>query len=522
MLLHCLAPSLATGAWTRIDMMRPSRLLACVLSCLAAPLYAANMPNIVLIYADDLGYGDLSCYGAEQIKTPNIDRLAEQGLRFTDAHSPSATCTPSRYALLTGEYAWRRKGTGILRGNAPAIIRPGRITMPSVLKKAGYTTAAVGKWHLGLGDKDMDWNGEIKPGPLEIGFDYCFLIPATGDRVPCVYVENHRVVDLDPGDPIHVDYDTPIPGQPTGKDNPELLKLHPSHGHDQAIVNGISRIGYMSGGKSALWTDETMADTITGKAIGFIEKNQDRPFFLYFATHDIHVPRVPHPRFAGKSGMGARGDVVLQFDDSVGRIVEALERLKLADNTIVIVSSDNGPVVDDGYRDEAVAKLGNHKPAGAWRGGKYSNFEGGTRVPFIVRWPQRVKPGVSKALFCQVDLLASFAALTGQTLDKNDAPDSMDNLACLLGTDANERNHLVEHAGALSLRERDWKYIPPNTGPRRSKATNTELGNDAEAQLYNLADDPGETRNLSTEEPDRAREMKDKLEKIRNTGRSRD
>ena len=206
-------------------------------------------PNIVLIYTDDLGYGDVSCYGATEIQTPNIDTIANKGVRFTNAHSPSATCTPSRYALLTGEYAWRRKGTGIARGNAKMIIEPGRTTLPSILQKAGYTTGVVGKWHLGLGDENTDWNKEVRPGPLDIGFDYSFLIPATGDRVPCVYTENGRIVNLDPDDPVEVSFDGPVGDEPTGKDHPELLKMHPSHGHNQTIINGISRIGYMSGGE---------------------------------------------------------------------------------------------------------------------------------------------------------------------------------------------------------------------------------------------------------------------------------
>ena len=248
-------------------------------------------PNIVIIYADDLGYGDVSCYGATKITTPNIDKLASEGLRFTNAHSSSATCTPSRYSMLTGQYAWRQKGTGIAPGDATLIIPTSRTTLPSVMKKAGYTTGAVGKWHLGLGEPGgkPDWNGELKPGPLEIGFDYCFLIPATGDRVPCVFVENHRVVNLDQNDPIEVGFGRPVGNEPTGREHPELLKMHPSHGHDQTIINGISRIGYMSGGKEARWVDENIADTLTVKAKNFIEQNKDKPFFLYFATHDIHV-----------------------------------------------------------------------------------------------------------------------------------------------------------------------------------------------------------------------------------------
>jgi hypothetical protein len=255
-------------------------------------------PNIVIIYADDLGYGDVSCYGATKISTPNIDKLAKQGLRFTNAHCTSATSTPSRYSLLTGEYAWRKRGTGVAPGDASSIIQPGCVTLPLILKNAGYTTAVVGKWHLGLGSEEgPDWNGEIKPGPMDLGFDYNFIIPATGDRVPCIFVENRRVVGLDPSDSITVSYTKPVGNWPTGKDHPELLKMYPSHGHDMTIVNGISRIGYMTGGRSALWVDEDIADVTTGKAVKFIEQNKNKPFFLYFSTHDIHVPRVPNQRF---------------------------------------------------------------------------------------------------------------------------------------------------------------------------------------------------------------------------------
>ena len=331
------------------------------LACNRAP----ENPNIIIIYADDLGYGDISCYGATSIKTPNTDMVASQGLRFTNAHCTSATSTPSRYSMLTGEYAWRKKGTGVATGDAPAIITPGRITLATILKNAGYTTGVVGKWHLGLGPSGgANWNGEITSGPMDIGFDYNFLIPATGDRVPCVFVENRRVVGLDASDPISVSFKEPILVEPTGRDHPELLKMHPSHGHDMTIVNGISRIGYMSGGKSALWKDEEIADVITGKAVDFIKKNKDKPFFLYFATHDIHVPRVPNQRFVGKSGMGPRGDAILEFDWSVGEIIKTIDDLDLSRKTLIILTSDNGPVVDDGYKDDAVEMLGDHKPAG--------------------------------------------------------------------------------------------------------------------------------------------------------------
>ena len=480
-------------------------------------------PNIVLIYADDLGYGDVSCYGATKVRTPNIDRLASQGVRFTNAHSSSATCTPSRYAMLTGQYAWRRKGTGIARGDARMIIESGRTTLSSVLQKAGYTTAVVGKWHLGLGapGQELNWNKDIKPGPLDIGFDYCFLIPATGDRVPCVYVENRRVVGLDPDDPIQVSFGKPIGSEPTGKDHPELLKMHPSHGHNQTIVNGISRIGYMAGGKAARWVDEDMADVITEKATRFIEQHKDEPFFLYLSTHDIHVPRVPHPRFVGKSGLGPRGDAIVQLDGCTGQILDALDRLKLAADTLVVFTSDNGPVVDDGYQDQAVEKLSGHTPSGPLRGGKYSAFDAGTRVPFIVRWPGKVKPGQSEALLCQIDLTASFASFMGQKLAHDDAPDSFNVLEAMLGRTSVGRDHLVEHAGTLSLIKEAWKYIEPSKGARINRNVNIELGNDPEPQLYNLKDDLAERHNLAKQHPERVAELAALLKKIKAHGRSR-
>jgi arylsulfatase A-like enzyme len=480
----------------------------------AAP--PSSKPNVILIYADDVGFGDLGCYGATRVKTPNLDRLARQGLRFTDAHSSAATCTPSRYSLLTGEYSFRLSKARVLPGDAPLLIPPATPNLASLFKSQGYRTSVVGKWHLGLGDGRIDWNGEIKPGPLELGFAECFLIPATGDRVPCVYVENRRVAGLDPADPIEVRYDQPVGDEPTGKAHPELLKMKPSHGHDMTIVNGVSRIGYMKGGKAARWVDEDMADTITNRACAFVERNRSQPFFLYFSTHDIHVPRVPHPRFANSTEMGPRGNAIAELDWSVGRILDTLDKNGLTRNTVVMFSSDNGPVVDDGYVDNAVAALGGHRPAGPFRGGKYSNFEAGTRVPLLIRWPARIRRnGTSRALVSQVDFLRSFAKLLGTTLPKNAAPDSADMLSPLLGNAQSGRSHLVEQAGVLSLRAGLWKYIEPGKGPKRNEQTDTELGNDPQPQLYDLAADPGERRNMATAMPAKVQEMKNLLERIR-------
>ncbi|MGF7037574.1 sulfatase family protein [Mucilaginibacter lappiensis] len=476
--------------------------------------------NVVIIYTDDLGYGDISCYNAKNVHTPNIDRIASNGLLFTNAHATSATCTPSRYSLLTGQYAWRKKGTGIAPGDAALLINPNRPNLASVFKQAGYETGVIGKWHLGLGEQGTgpNWNGEIKPGPIELGFNTSFILPATVDRVPCVYVDGHRVANLDPADPIQVNYKNPVGNWPTGANHPELLKLKPSHQHDQTIVNGVSRIGYMTGGKSALWVDEEISTVITNKAVKFIETNKSKPFFLYFATHNIHVPRVVNKRFAGKSTMGPRGDAILELDWTTGEVLKTLDRLKLTDNTLIIFTSDNGPVLDDGYQDQAVQKLNGHKPAGPLRGGKYSAFDGGTRIPLIISWPGHVTKGVSNALLSQIDFLASFAAFTGNPLQNDSELDSKNAIDVLLGKNTTGREHIIEQAlnNTLSIIAGDWKYIEPGNGPRINKEVNIELGNDPKPQLYNIKNDIGEKHNLADSNPEKLNELKSLLQNIKN------
>ena len=414
----------------------------------------SSTPNIVFILGDDIGYGDFGCYGATKIKTPHVDRLAQEGVRFTDAHSPSAMCTPTRYAFMTGRYAWRQPaGASVLSGIAPLCIAPGSPTVPSILKQAGYATGVVGKWHLGLGEQPTDYNRPIKPGPLEVGFDYAFILPATGDRVPCVYVENHNVVGYDPADPIRLDYTV-------------------RRGDPESFVSGIPRIGGMKGGKAALWSDADMADTFSRKAVEFIEQHKGSPFFLYLATHDAHVPRVPHARFRGSSQAGVRGDVIQEFDATVGRVLEALDRLKLGENTLVIVTSDNGGVLDPNGPDTVNAGTketnNGHLQNGALRGIKGNLFEGGHRVPFIARWPGRIKAGtISDQLICHVDMMATFAAAADRTLADDAGPDSFNVLPALLGTaEKPVRDHLINHTagspGRLAVRQGPWKYGPPS------------------------------------------------------------
>jgi arylsulfatase A-like enzyme len=280
-----------------------------------------------------------------------------------------------------------------------------------------------------------------------------------------------------------------------------------------SIVNGISRIGFMKGGKSALWKDEEMADVITAKAIGFIEKSKDKPFFLYFATQDVHVPRVPHPRFAGTSGMGPRGDALIEFDWSVGEVIKKIKNLGLEKNTIFILSSDNGPVVDDGYKDQAVELLGNHKPAGEFRGGKYSSFEGGTRVPGILSWSGTVKPGVSDKLLCQIDMIATFAEMLKVNVPAGAAPDSENHLNAWLNKGGKGRDYLVLQNvnNNLSIEDGNWKYIAPGKGVSYTASTKTETGNLAQEQLYNLSSDKGEKVNVAGQHPEIAERMRTKL-----------
>ena len=489
------------------------------LSCKKATLDKTNKkdintkPNIVVIYLDDLGYGDLSSYGATELQTPNIDALAKGGIKFTNGYASSATCTPSRYALLTGMYPWRNKKAKILPGTAPLLISTEQQTLPKLLKKQGYQTAIVGKWHLGLGTGIVNWNEKVTPGPNEVGFDESYILAATQDRVPTVYIKDGHVVGLDKNDPIKVDYKNNFEGEPTAISNPEMVDMKWHHGHNNSIVNGIPRIGYMKGGKVAKWTDIEMADHFLGKAQNYVKTHKNNPFFLYYAMQQPHVPRTPHPRFVGKSGMGPRGDVILEADWAIGEFMKTLKEEGVLENTLIVFSSDNGPVLNDGYYDDAVEKLGKHDPKGGLRGGKYSIFEAGTRVPFITYWKGKIKPKVSDAIVCQMDLLASVADLVGT---KDTSTDSENVLNALLGKSNDGRDHLViEATGKTALRSGDWLYIPAYKGKNFREKVGIEVGNFPFEQLYNVAKDKGQQNNLAKTNPQKLANMKSIFEKLR-------
>ena len=455
-----------------------------------------KQPNIIIIYMDDLGYGDTSCYGAKDLITSNIDKLAEGGIRFTRGYSTSATCTPSRYALLTGIYPWKKENVDVLQGTAPLLINTQQITLPKMLKSSGYQTGIVGKWHLGLGTGNLNWNDTISPGPNEVGFDYSYILAATQDRVPTVYIKNGLVDNLDPEDPIFVNYEEHFSSEPTGLTNPELLKMNWHHGHNNSIVNGIPRIGFMKGGATAKWIDEAMAYKFLEEAKSFVVKNKKSPFFLYYSMQQPHVPRTPAPEFVGRSGLGPRGDVILEADWCIGELYKTLQEEKLLENTLIIFSSDNGPVLNDGYYDEAVEKKGNHKPQGVLRGGKYSLFEAGTRVPFIVYWKDHIDPGVSDAIVCQIDLLASLAKLVGYNKIPN--TDSVEMMKTLMGETLNGRDNLIiESMSRTALVQKDWVLIPPNSGEKIIENVNIESGFDSEYQLYNIKNDIQQSKNIN-------------------------
>jgi arylsulfatase A-like enzyme len=487
----------------------------------AAPEADRRTPNIVIILADDLGYGDLGCYGASKVKTPNIDRLAREGMRFTDAHSPASVCTPSRYNLMTGRYCWRTwAGHGTVWANDPMLIEEDRTTVASLLRDAGYQTACIGKWHLGFGKPGTpgwddllgpDFNRELRPGPLEVGFESFFGMPAVGQH-PNIFIENRRVVGLDPRDPIRFIND-PRPAYQV----PYLRRPRTAPTNLQ-----------LASGQSAEYAFEDAAITLTNRAVAYLEKHAGKPFFLYLAHRNIHSPIRPNARFRGTSAIGPYGDFIHELDWSVGEVLAALERLQLAENTLVIFSSDNGAVEGSGKRVDHPDIRG-HRINGPLRGKKTEVYEGGHRVPFLVRWPGRVRPGTqSDQLLALTDLLATFADLTGRPLPQGAGEDSFSFLPVLLGAgDATVlRTNLVNDSmmGLYALRQGRWKLIlGQGGGGYYPKEAELPAPNRSElpGQLYDLKEDIGEAQNLFSRHPEIVERLTKMIRKIQDDGRSR-
>ncbi len=479
---------------------------------------SATKPNIVLIFADDLGYGDLGCYGATKVKTPNIDQLAREGRRFTDAHSASAVCTPSRYALLTGEYPFRKELWGPVMNPSPLVIDPRQSTLPRMLKQQGYSTACFGKWHLGFGESGKpNWNAALKPGPLEIGFDHFFGIPVVSSHPPFVWVQDHHVVGLDLNDPLQYG------GVPPTREFPEKMLKPPVSGGAKA---------------HALYDDELVGTTLTDKATEWIRhQNPQQPFFLYFATPHIHHPFTPGNQFKGSSEAGPYGDFIQEFDWMVGQVMRTIDDLGQRDNTLVILTSDNGGMLNQGGQ---AAWTSGHRLNGNLLGFKFDAWEGGHRVPWIARWPSHIQPGsVSNQLICNIDLLTTFATLTGSSLK---GPDSVNVLPAFTSDPVTPvREELVIspfNKGHLALRQGPWLYIGARggggfggrkpgehslggpaalqfTGEINSDIANGQVKPSApREQLYNLNEDLSQTNNVLRQNQVIAERMKQRLQEL--------
>ena len=458
---------------------------------------AGELPNIVFILADDMGYGDPGSYNpASRIPTPNIDALAAEGMRLTDAHSPSAVCTPTRYGVLTGRYAWRtRLKSGVLDGYSPALIEGGRLTVASLLQRHGYRTAIVGKWHLGLGPAGpTDYGQPLRPGPNAVGFEHFFGIPASLDMAPYVFVENERPVES-PTDSIAASVGRRRGGNGFWRAGPIALRFR--------HIDVVGRL-----------TDE---------AVGFIEGQQasDRPFFLYFPFSAPHTPWLPTAEFAGISEAGPYGDFAAQVDAAIGSVLDALAGSGFGDNTLVIVTSDNGAHWLESDIDEH-----GHRANGELRGQKADIWEGGHRVPFIARWPGRIAAGSSSAeTVSLVDLLATVAEIVGDALPPDAAEDSYSLLPVLVGErfDTPLREATVHHSlhGMFSIRQGPWKLILGRGSGGFTEPRLLEPGpGEPRGQLYNLDEDPAETANLYEAYPDVVARLRDLLQRYQESGRS--
>lgn len=456
----------------------------------------ATLPNVVVILADDMGWGDPRCYNPDsRIPTPNIDRLASEGMRFTDAHTPSAVCTPTRYGLLTGRYCWRtRLKRGVLDGYSPLLIEPGRATLASFLQQRGYATGGFGKWHLGLGDeKKTDYDRPLRPGPTTVGFETFFGIPASLDMPPYLYVD--RDGPLEP---------------PTATIAASEMRRYGG--------GGFWRAGAISPG----FKHEEVLPRITDRAVEFVRRQSTKkPFFLYFALNAPHTPWMPTPVFRGKSRAGWYGDYVAETDAMIGRVLGALEERKLDRNTLLVFTSDNGAH----WLPTDIQQWG-HRANAAWRGQKADIWEAGHRVPFVVRWPGKVQPGTqSDQTVCLTDVFATAAAALSVPLPRDAAEDSISFLPLLRGADQPTRESVVHHSseGMFAIRSGNWKLVEGlGSGGFTPPKLEAPVPDGPLGQLYNLADDPGEQKNLYQNRPRTVARLRALLDRIRSEGRSRD
>lgn len=480
---------------------------------------ASDKPNVIIINVDDLGYGDVGCYGATKVKTPNIDKLAKEGRRFTDFHSASAVCSPSRYALLTGQYPSRKNMWRPIFMRTPLVIDTTQMTIGRLMQNAGYQTAVIGKWHLGFGTQNpVDWNKALKPGPLEVGFNYYFGVPVLNSHPPFVYVENHKVVGLTPDDPM----------------------VYGKRAETQLFPEKFD-IDSIGGGRAAhaLFKDNMIGTTLKDKAVDWIKQNKSKPFFLYFAPTNIHHPFTPAPQFVGTSGAGLYGDFIHELDWMVGEILSTLDKEGLKENTLVILTSDNGGMLNQGGQE--TRRLG-HKANADLLGFKFDAWEGGHRVPFLARWPGKIPAqSVSNEMICNIDMLATLSALVGYSLKRGEGPDSYNALPAIVGTAKDSiRDYLVISPFKkthLAIRKGKWMFIPaqnsggfPGTqigehelGGAAAHLLTGQVNSDIEkgkvkpdappAQLYDLQNDPMQKKNLFNEYPQVAKQLESLLQK---------
>lgn len=480
-------------------------------------------PNVIFILADDLGYGDLGCYRATKVQTPQIDSLAQDGRLFTDAHSASAVCSPSRYAIMTGDYPFRKGLWGPMGYTLPLRVDTKRLTLSSLFKEAGYATAYVGKWHLGFGKGKCDWNKPLRPGPLELGFDYYFGVPKVNSGFPYVYVENDRPVGWDSQDPFQYNSESPSP-------TPEYPEKSPNQ------LGGALKA-------HQIYHDEKTGAYFTEKATDWIKQHKEQPFFLYFSTTNIHHPFTPAPRFQGTSQCGRYGDYIHEMDWMVGELLKTLDDLQLRDNTLVIFTSDNGGMYNEGGKD---AYKAGHRINGDLLGFKFGAWEGGHRVPFIARWPKHIPANTrSDQLICGVDMISTMAGILGHKLKPADAVDSFNVLEAFIAEPSHQiRDHLLlapRKQKNMTIRRGKWVYINAQgdggealreRGGPKAVADSGNINSDITAdgnikngaapkQLYNLDIDPGQKNNVIKQHPEIAKDLSVRLNKYRNSKQTR-